>query len=67
MNNRLCKIRKPFVAHRQENPQDERQFQINETVWYDMDQTGDSAIFVVDNDPWIVGRQLFLAGIEQPK
>ena len=65
MSSRLCKIAKPFVAHRLENPQHERQFRSGETVWYDMDQTSDPVIFVVDSDPWTIDRQIFLASVEK--
>lgn len=66
MTNRPCKVVHSFVARRILNPSNELQFQIGDTVWYDLDQQSDPVEFYVDNDPYTVDRNTFLSSIEPP-
>jgi hypothetical protein len=65
MNNRLCKVIRPFFARRLQGRR--REFLAGEQVWYDTDQTRDPVEFTVDNHPWIANRAEFLASTDCPR
>jgi hypothetical protein len=64
--NRLCRITKPFSAVRYHDEAAKRQFHVGENVWYDVDQSNGTVVFNVNDDPWIVRREVLSASIEIP-
>jgi hypothetical protein len=66
VNRRLCKIAKPFEATRSQNRQQIREYRIGETIWFDTDQNTEDVQFEVDNDPWIVNRNVLITSIKIP-
>lgn len=64
--NRLCRITKPISALRYHDEAARRQFQVGEKVWYDADQSDPTVVFNVENDTWIISREVLLASIEIP-
>lgn len=61
--NRLCRITKPFSALRYHDEAARRQLQVGEKVWYDADQSDPTVVFNVENDTWIISREVLLASI----
>ena len=66
-NRRKCRVVKAFKAKRVNDPSARRTFQPNETLWWDIDETNDPLMFVIDNDLFTADRKIFLDAVELPK
>jgi hypothetical protein len=64
MRDQRCKIIKPFSAVRYHDQAARRLFRAGEEVLYDFDQSTGMVVFKVDNDPWIIVREVLLGSIE---
>ena len=66
MNRRLYVVEQPLPASMVDDSGFRRTFKQGETLWWDGDQSSNSAIFEVDNIRFQADLKLFLASVRVP-